>query len=78
MVTIMNEEIVHQLKSEWKMLRRDSFDDKVSEGVASRDYPLLEVERGLAVLATRDHEPPDFAEILKRHNVVITSPSVGG
>ena len=78
MATIVKEEI-EQLKSQWKMLWRDRFDDKVrAEGVASRDYPMLEVERGLVVVATRDYTPPDFADILKRHNAFLLAPSVGG
>ena len=79
MVNSVNEKIVDELSKEWKMLWRDRFDDRVSaEGIASQDYPGLDVERGLVVVATRDYKPPDFAEILKRHNVVFTSPSVGG
>jgi len=49
-----------------------------AEGLASQDYPGLYVERGLVIVAMRDYKPPDFLEILRRHNLVPSDPSVGG
>lgn len=61
------------------MLWRDRFDDRVrAEGIASKDYPRLEVERGRVIIATKDCKPPDFVEILQRYNLASANPSVGG
>ena len=86
METYEFKEFVEELKKEWRTLWRDRIDDKVmAEGIASNDYSLLFVERGLVIVATRDYKPLDFFEILQRHRppelgdgVVIPSPSVGG
>jgi hypothetical protein len=67
------------LKGEWKALWRERIDDRVrAEGIANRDYPRLEVERGLVIVATRDYKPLDFVKILQRHSLVSSNPSVGG
>jgi len=76
-----------ELKRRWKEMWRDRIDDKVrAEGIADRDYPMLFVDRGTVVIATRDFRPLDFAEIVRMHvssffgaeAVVRPSPSVGG
>jgi len=73
------EVFIDELKREWRVLWRDRFDDRVrAEGIASRDYPGLCVERGLVIVATRAYKPLDFLEILRRHNLVPPGPSVGG
>lgn len=70
---------IDELKKEWRVLWRDRVDDRVrAEGIASQDYPRLCVERGLVIVATRDYEPPDFLEILRRHNLVPPGSPVGG
>jgi len=57
---------VKDLREEWKSLWRTRIDDKVrAEGIASRDFLRLFVERGTVILATRDCKPPSFREILK-------------
>jgi hypothetical protein len=84
--TLEWKEFIDELKKQWKTLWRDRFDDRVrAEGIANRDYPMLDVERGRIIIATRDYKPLDFAEILQKHNppdvngdVVPPSPSVGG
>jgi hypothetical protein len=76
---------VDDVKVEWKMLWRSRIDDKVrAEGIASKDYSLLFVERGTVIVATRDFKPMSLKEILFSHKilnverVVSPHPSVGG
>jgi len=77
--------LVENVREEWRLLWRDRIDDKVrAEGIASRDYSLLFVERGIVIVATRDFKPLDLREILRLHEVqnveriVPPHPSVGG
>jgi len=74
-----------KLKQEWNSMWHELIDDKIrAEGIARRNYPLLFVERGTVVYATRDAKPPDFTEILKAwapenlKNQVLVNPKVGG
>jgi hypothetical protein len=79
------EEIIDELKTQYKTLWRERIDDKVrAEGVANRDYSMLFVEKGTVIFATRDFKPLNFKEILDQHKVVDAervvppSPHVGG
>jgi len=79
------EEIVKELKVQYKMLWRERIDDKVrAEGIANKDYTLLFVEKGTVIFASRDFKPLNFKEILDQHKVVDVdrvvppSPHVGG
>jgi len=79
------QEIVNELRMQYKMLWRERIDDKVrAEGIANKDYFMLFVEKGTVIFATRDFKPLNFKEILERHEVVgvdrVVSPSphVGG
>jgi len=68
-----------KLKEEWKRLWREKFDDKYKgEGVAIKNYPLLFVDRGTVIAATRNYKPPNFSEIVKgwAENFNVTSPSL--
>ena len=78
-----------ELKEEWKRLWRERFDDKYrGEGVAVKNYPLLFVDKGTVIVATKKYKPPSFSEIVRNwaenFNVTIPSlispphPSVGG
>jgi hypothetical protein len=78
-------EAVEQLKTEWKKLWQERFDDRLrAEGVAISDYSSLFVNQGTIIHATRDFKALNFKEILERHNVenpdrfVQPSPQVGG
>ena len=80
-----SEEIVEELKVQYKMLWRERIDDKVrAEGIANKDYSMLFVEKGTVIFATRDFKPLNFKEILERHKAfdadrfVPPSPQVGG
>jgi len=64
---------------------RRRIDDRLrAEGIADEDYSLLFVERGTVIVATRRFRPPDFFEILRRHDgagvgdVVTPNACVGG
>jgi hypothetical protein len=73
------------LKREWKKLWQEKFEDKFrAEGIASRDFSALFVEKGTVIIAARDFKPLSFQEILERYRFsdisqfIPTDPSVGG
>jgi len=79
------EEVISELKMQYKTLWRERIDDKVrAEGIANKDYSMLFIEKGTVIFATRDFKPLNFKEILSQHKVVdvdrVVSPSphVGG
>lgn len=79
------DEIINELKVQYKTLWRERIDDKVrAEGIANKDYSMLFVEKGTVIFATRDFKPLNFKEILNQHKVVDVnrvvppSPRVGG
>ena len=54
-----------KLKDEWVRMWRERFDDKMkAEGVVLKDYPLLFVDRGFVIFASRDAKTPSFSEIV--------------
>ena len=68
-----------RLKEEWKRLWREKFDDRYKgEGVAIKNYPLLLLDSGTVIVATRSYKPPNFSEIVKSwaENFNITYPSL--
>jgi len=76
---------VEDLRWQWKTLWRERTDDRVrAEGIASRGFPDLFVERGTIIIATRDYKPLNFREILEAHlqldgvEIVNMDPSRGG
>jgi hypothetical protein len=59
------EEFRKKLKDEWASLWRERFDDRFrAEGVSVRDYPLLLMDRGCVVFASRNAKTPSFSEIV--------------
>jgi len=79
------EEIVEEVKTEWKKMWRERIDDKVkAEGIANTNYNSLFVERGTIVFATRNFKPLNLKDILEQHKVsdvcriVPPDPAVGG
>lgn len=59
------DEFRRRLKEEWRLLWRERFDDKVrAEGVSIRDYPLLFVDRGFVVFATKGAKSPSYSDIV--------------
>jgi hypothetical protein len=84
-VSSVNEDLIKELRVQWKILWKERIDDKFrAEGVANKDYSMLFVEKGLVIFATRDFKALNFREILTCHKlanvdgVVPPSPSVGG
>jgi hypothetical protein len=79
---------VEELKQQWKTLWRERIDDEVrAEGISSKDYSQLFVERGTVIVATRKFKPPDFYDILQQHlapnqndvsNLLPPNPTQGG
>jgi hypothetical protein len=74
-----------EVKAEWKLLWQGRIDDKVrAEGVANRCFPLLAVERGTVICATRDFKELSLKAILRSYDilnveqVVSPHPSEGG
>jgi len=63
-------ELVEELKTEWKKLWRERYDDKVrAEGIANTDYLSLFVDKGTVIHATRNFKALNFKEILEQHEI---------
>ena len=63
-------ELVESLKTQWKLLWSERFNDKIrAEDVSVNDYTALNVERGTVIHANRDFKTITFKEILERHLV---------
>jgi hypothetical protein len=77
--------VAEELKTQWKKLWRDRFDDRTrAEGIADKDYPSLFVERGTVIFATKTFKMLNFKEILQLNGIddsgrfVSPSSSTGG
>jgi hypothetical protein len=67
-----------EVKAEWKALWQQRIDDKVrAEGMADRCFPLLDVERGTVISATRDFKELNLKAILRSNNVLNVEQVVG-
>lgn len=80
---VRHDEFLRRLKEEWKLLWRERFDDRVrAEGVAVRDYPLVLVDRGFVIFASRDAKTPSFSEIVdfwaSQGCIYAPDPAIGG
>lgn len=80
-----SQELLDNVKKEWKLLWQNRVDDKVrAEGIANRDYSLLFIERGTVIAATRGFKPTNLSDILRLHGVqnpdknFPANPSIGG
>ena len=72
-----------RLKAEWNALWTERFNDKFkAEGVTVRDYPLLLIDRGVVIFASRDAKEPSFSDIMdfwqSQGCVYAPHPSAGG
>lgn len=77
------DEFRQRLKEEWRLLWRERFDDRIrAEGIAVRDYPLLFMDRGFVIFASRDAKAPNFSEVVEfwasQGFVYAPDPAVGG
>jgi hypothetical protein len=80
---VSHEEFRRRLKTEWSLMWTERYDDRLrSEGVAVDDYPLLFMDRGFIVFASRDAKTPVFKEIVEywaaQGLVYSPDPDVGG
>lgn len=85
MVISVERVIAEELKTQWKKLWRDRFDDKQrAEGIADNDYPTLFVEKGTVIFATKKFKMPNFVEILQLNGIdnagrfIQPNPNTGG
>ncbi|MEM3551696.1 MAG: hypothetical protein QXV01_11475 [Candidatus Bathyarchaeia archaeon] len=85
METLAKNNLVKEVKEQWKTLWRERIDDKLrAEGIADKDYDVLFVEKGTVIFATRKFRMLTLREILQLHGVIDVdrvlgpSPSVGG
>jgi hypothetical protein len=63
-------EIVNELKTQWKLLWNESFSDKVkAENVSLANYPIIRIEEGTVIQASRDCKALDFKEILEQYKI---------
>jgi hypothetical protein len=78
---------VEVLRRQWRLLWRERIADKVrAEGIASKDFELLFLDRGTVIAATRFFKAPDFRKILEEYEAPYEvkvkqetpAPSVGG
>jgi hypothetical protein len=81
------EEVFNETRKQWRAMWGERIDDKVrAEGIARGEYPLLGLDRGTVVVATRKCRMPDFYEVLERRRKLLgidadagyANPSVGG
>jgi hypothetical protein len=57
-----------ELRKEWKTMWRSKIDDKIkAESIADKTYEGLFMDRGTIIFASKDCNPPNFKEILKKH-----------
>jgi len=84
-MSLKQKEFVEELRTEWKKLWLERFDDKVrAEGIALKDYDQLFIGKGTIIHATRDFKALNFQEILEKHKILNAEkylppdPHVGG
>lgn len=84
-MAIDNKKLVEELRYQWKKLWQERVDDKVrAEGIATKDYSTLFVEKGTIIKATKDYKALNFKEIVENYKIVDMNryicplPGVGG
>jgi len=80
---IQREEFRRKLKDEWTLMWSERYDDRVkAEGVAVQDYPLIFMDRGFVIFASRNVKTPSFYDIVdfwaSQGLVYSPNPSIGG
>jgi hypothetical protein len=83
--TTSSEEVVEEVKQQWKRLWRERIDDKMkAEGIANDDFSMLFIEKGTIIFATRNFKMVNLKEILELHKltnadrIIQPNPQVGG
>lgn len=77
------DEFRNKLKEEWRLVWRERYDDRIkAEGIVIRDYPLVFMDRGFVLFASRESKTPTFSEIAdywaSQGRIYAPSPDVGG
>lgn len=77
------DEFHSKLKEEWKLMWKERFDDRIKgEGIVTRDHPLIFMDRGSVIFASRDAKTPTFSEIVElwaaQGSIYAPQPAVGG
>ena len=80
---VRRDEFLRRLREEWGFLWRERFDDRVrAEGISVRDYPLVFMDRGFVIFASRDAKAPSFSEVVdfwaSQGCIYAPDPIVGG
>ena len=80
---VERDELRKKLKEEWKLMWKERFDDRVkAEGIVAHDYPLIFMDRGSVIFASRDAKTPTFTEIVEfwaaQGSIYAPEPTVGG
>lgn len=77
--------LADDIKTEWKQMWNERFDDKPkAEGVSMANYPLVGVDKGTVIHATRDFKALNLKDILKQNQIenperhIAADPNVGG
>ena len=85
MTSLIETTVVDEVKSQWKRMWQERFDDHVrAEGIACDGYEKLFVEKGTVLFATRNFKVLTLREILELHKVenaerlVPADPHLGG
>jgi hypothetical protein len=67
-VATSQKKIIEELRNQWKKLWREKLDDKIrAEGVATKDYLSLFVEKGTIIKATKDFKALNLKEIIEQY-----------
>ena len=84
-MAITNKKLIEELRYQWKKLWQERVDDKVrAEGIATKDYFSLFVEKGTIIKATKDYKALNFREIVENYKImdlnryICPLPGVGG
>lgn len=85
MKTTEEKKFLNEFNNQWKTLWHDLVGNKVhAEKIASRDFPLLFVEQGTVVKASREIRQLSYSETLKQQRqkkgwkTPLPDPEVGG
>jgi hypothetical protein len=83
--TTEEKKILNEFNNQWKTLWRDLVGDKIhAEEIANKDFPLLFVEKGTVVKASRGIRQLSYSETLKQQmqkhglKTLPPDPKVGG
>ncbi len=84
-MTIYKKTVIESIRTEWKRLWEERLDDKIrAEGVATKNYSIIFVEKGTVIHATKDYKALNLRDIIKQHEIenpdryILPDPKIGG